>query len=216
MEHSQFTVDADAEGRLEITSASKAVPAIASNYNLLDAWLAFVRFNNTALKEVLEIRLDAKSDQRGFFARCWCKKEFESNDLNSELVQCSISFNIKQGTLRGMHYQAQPHAEIKLVRCTSGSIYDVVLDLRPSSPTYKHWVGVVLTAAERNMMYVPKGCAHGFLTLEDKTEVFYQMSEFFSSESSRGVRWDDPAFGIVWPRPVVVISERDRMYPNFE
>ena len=115
-----------------------------------------------------------------------------------------------------MHYQAGEHAEAKLVRCTRGAIYDVALDLRPDSPTFKHWVAVVLTAENRNMVYVPEGCAHGFLTLEDETEVFYQMSQFYHAESARGVRWDDPAFQIAWPGKVEVISERDRIYPNFQ
>jgi len=175
-----------------------------------------VRFCDTALEGVFEIRLQMKRDDRGFFARSWCQKEFESNNLNSKLVQCNVSFNAKRGTLRGMHYQAQPYAETKVVRCTLGSIYDVVLDLRPNSPTFKGWIAVVLTAAERNMVYVPEGCAHGFLTLEDDTEVFYQMSEFYSPEHSRGVRWNDPAFRIVWPGEALVISERDQAYANFE
>jgi dTDP-4-dehydrorhamnose 3,5-epimerase len=175
-----------------------------------------VTFHETQLNGVFEIHLEAKPDERGFFARTWCHCEFESNHLNSRLVQCSISFNAKKGTLRGMHYQAEPNAETKLVRCTSGSIYDVILDLRPYSPTFKDWIGVVLSAANRNMVYVPEGCAHGFVTLEDDTEVFYQMSEFYNAESARGVRWDDPAFRIVWPLPAEVISERDRTYPDFE
>ena len=178
--------------------------------------IGIVTFHETQLKGVFEIHLEAKPDKRGFFARCWCQNEFERNNLNSKLVQCSISFNAKRGTLRGMHYQAEPYAEAKLVRCTSGSIYDVILDLRPSSPTFKSSISVVLTAANRNMVYVPEGCAHGFLTLEDETEVFYQMSEFYNAESARGVRWDDPRFRIAWPSPVEVISERDRTYRDFE
>jgi dTDP-4-dehydrorhamnose 3,5-epimerase len=129
-------------------------------------------------------------------------------------VQCNVSFNIRKGTLRGIHYQAEPHQEAKVVRCTMGGIYDVVVDLRPQSPTFKEWIGVVLTAANRHMLYVPEGCGHGFLTLEDETEVFYQMSEFFHPELARGVRWNDPAFQIVWPAAVKVISERDRAYPD--
>ncbi|MGA1998292.1 MAG: dTDP-4-dehydrorhamnose 3,5-epimerase family protein, partial [Bryobacteraceae bacterium] len=143
-------------------------------------------------------------------------REFEHNGLNPKLVQCSVSFNVRKGTLRGMHYQAAPSEEAKVVRCTRGALYDVVVDLRRSSPTFGEWVAVVVTAASRNMVYVPEGCGHGFLTLEDETEVFYQMSEFYSTESGRGVRWDDPAFQIIWPAEVKVISERDRTYPNFE
>lgn len=173
-------------------------------------------FHETKLRGVFEIHLEPKPDDRGFFARCWCQKEFESNKLNSRVAQCNVSFNSRKGTLRGMHYQAAPYAEAKVVRCTRGAIYDVVLDLRPQSPTFKDWVALPLTAEKRNMVYVPEGCAHGFLTLDDKTEVFYQMTEFYSPESARGVRWDDPAFQIAWPERVRVISERDRSYPNFE
>ena len=172
-------------------------------------------FQETKLTGAFEIHLELRLDERGFFARSWCQKEFESHNLNSRLVQCNISFNLRKGTLRGMHYQVSPYAEAKLVRCTRGAIYDVLLDLRPESPTFKEWVAVVLTDDKRNMAYVPEGFAHGFLTLEDHTEVFYQMSEVYNAEASRGVRWDDPAFGIAWPEKVEVISERDRSYPNF-
>jgi dTDP-4-dehydrorhamnose 3,5-epimerase len=175
-----------------------------------------MRFHRTKLPAVFEIHLDPKVDDRGFFARCWCLEEFQSNGLEPGLVQCSISFNTRAGTLRGMHYQAEPFAEAKLVRCTKGSIYDVVIDLRRNSPAFKSWVGVILTAAERNMLYVPQGCAHGFLTLQDETEVFYQISALYDSESARGVRWNDPAFQIAWPEEVKVISQRDQTYPNFE
>jgi len=164
---------------------------------------------------VFEVRLERRSDERGFFARSWCRNEFERHGLNPELAQCNVSFNTKKGTLRGIHYQVAPYEEAKLVRCTQGAAYDVVIDLRPGSPTFKHWVGVTLTAAERNMIYVPEGCGHGFLTLQDETEVFYQMSEFYNAESARGVRWDDREFGIPWPVPVTSISERDRTYPDF-
>jgi dTDP-4-dehydrorhamnose 3,5-epimerase len=173
-------------------------------------------FQDTKLRGILEIHVEPKSDERGFFARTWCKKESEENGLNSRLVQCSVSFNTRKGTLRGMHYQIPPHAEAKLVRCTRGAIFDVVIDLRTASQTYRDWVAVVLTADKRNMVYVPEGCAHGFLTLADNTEVFYQMSEFYSPGSARGVRWNDPAFQIVWPAAIEVISERDRSYPDFE
>jgi dTDP-4-dehydrorhamnose 3,5-epimerase len=173
-------------------------------------------FLATSLPGVYEIRIEPHCDERGFFARTWCEQEFAAQGLNPTLVQCNVSFNSRKGTLRGMHYQVAPHAEAKLVRCTRGSIYDAVLDLRPESPTYKQWVGLTLTAEDRNMAYIPEGCAHGFLTLEDDTEVFYQMSEFYDPESARGVRWDDPAFGIIWPAQVEVISQRDANYLAFE
>lgn len=173
-------------------------------------------FRETKLEGVFEICVEPQADARGFFARTWCQAEFENKGLNPKLVQCSISFNARKGTLRGLHYQMPPYAETKLVRCTSGAIYDVVLDLRFQSPTFRQWVVVALTSEKRNMVYVPEGCAHGFLTLEDDTEVFYQMSQFYSPESARGVRWDDPAFGIAWPAKVEVISDRDRTYPDFE
>ena len=173
-------------------------------------------FQETKLSGVFEIHLEPAHDSRGFFARSWCQKEFENRGLDPRVVQCNVSFNQRKGTLRGMHYQASPNAEAKLVRCTSGSVYDVVIDLRPQSPTFKQWIAAVLSSVQRNMIYVPKGCAHGFLTLEDNTEVFYQMSEFYSPESVGGVRWDDPAFQIVWPAKVEVISERDLNYADFE
>jgi dTDP-4-dehydrorhamnose 3,5-epimerase len=173
-------------------------------------------FHETKLPGVFEICLEPKGDERGFFARSWCQREFEQYGLNPVTVQCSVAFNKKKGTLRGMHYQAQPHPEAKLVRCTQGAIYDVVVDLRPESARFKKWIGVVLSAANRHMIYVPEGVGHGLLTLEDNTEVFYQMSEFYYPELSRGVRWNDPAFQIAWPEKVEVISERDRTYPDFE
>lgn len=175
-----------------------------------------MNFHETKLRGVVEIHLDLNIDHRGFFARSWCQNEFEQNGLTAKLVQCSLSYNIRKGTLRGLHYQADPHPETKLVRCTNGAIYDVIVDLRRHSPTFKSWTAVLLTASNRHMVYIPEGCGHGFLTLEDNTEVFYQMSEFYHPEAARGARWDDPAFGIVWPGTVEVISERDRMYPDFE
>jgi dTDP-4-dehydrorhamnose 3,5-epimerase len=155
-------------------------------------------------------------DERGFFARTWCRREFEARGLNADLAQCSISFNRKAGTLRGMHYQAAPYEEPKLVRCTQGAIYDVALDLRPQSPTFKRWVGVELTAANRRMLYIPAGCAHGFQTTADDSEVFYQISEFYHPEAARGVRWDDPAFAIRWPETTHrIVSPRDAGFPDF-
>jgi len=173
-------------------------------------------FHETKLLGVYEIHIEPQCDERGFFARCWCQKEFESRGLSTRVAQCSISFNARKGTIRGMHYQTEPFSETKTVRCTKGAIYDVAVDLRPNSPTFKEWVAVILTAANRHMLYVPQGCAHGLMTLEDETEVFYQISEFYNPESGRGVRWDDPAFRIPWPSAVEVISERDRTYPDFE
>lgn len=174
-----------------------------------------MKFHETKLPGVFEIQLEPKSDERGYFARTWCRTEFETHGLSSTIAQCNTSFNLKKGTLRGMHFQQEPNAEIKLVRCARGSIFDVVIDLRPNSPVFKKWISLVLSPTSQNMIYIPEGCAHGFLTMEDNTEVFYQMSEFYSAESARGVRWDDPTFKIQWPQEVVVISERDRTYPNF-
>jgi dTDP-4-dehydrorhamnose 3,5-epimerase len=173
-------------------------------------------FKKTKISGVFEISLERKIDERGFFARTWCQKEFDACGLNSKLVQCSISYNTCKATLRGLHYQAAPFAESKLVRCTRGAVYDVVVDLRPESPTFKDWISLVLMAENRQMVFIPEGCAHGFLTLEDHSELFYQMSEFYDARSARGVRWNDPAFCISWPEHVAVISDRDRDYPDFK
>jgi dTDP-4-dehydrorhamnose 3,5-epimerase len=173
-------------------------------------------FKETKLTGVYEIHLEPKADERGFFARSWCQQEFEQQGLNSNLVQCNISFNPWKNTLRGMHYQKPPYAEAKLVRCIQGAIYDVVVDLRTQSPTFKNWIGVTLTSANRNMIYIPEGCAHGFLTLEDESEVFYQMSEFYHAASALGARWDDAAFQVIWPAKPQLISERDRTFPDFK
>jgi dTDP-4-dehydrorhamnose 3,5-epimerase len=175
-----------------------------------------MKFHKTRLEGVFHICVDVKIDERGSFARTWCHEEFRANGLNPELSQCSISFNTRKGTLRGMHYQDTPHWESKLIRCTKGALYDVVLDLRKDSPTFKQWTAAVLTAENREMLYAPEGCAHGFLTLEPESEVLYQISEPYYPELSRGVRWNDPAFQIAWPGDVNVISERDRTYPDFE
>jgi dTDP-4-dehydrorhamnose 3,5-epimerase len=174
-----------------------------------------MKFVETKIAGVFEIEPEQLRDDRGFFARTWCRKEFLTHGLNPNLAQCSISFNTRRGTLRGMHFQLAPHEEAKLIRCTRGAIFDVAVDLRPPSPTFKNWTAAVLTDENRKMLYVPEGCAHGFLTLRDECEVLYQISEFHSPESARGVRWDDPAFQIEWPEKVQVISDRDRSYPNF-
>ena len=172
-------------------------------------------FLETKISGVFEIRLELVHDERGFFTRSWCQKEFASHGLNSRLVQCNISGSLRKGTLRGMHYQGAPYAETKIIRCTRGSIFDVAIDLRPDSPTYKGWTAAILTAGNHHMLCIPEGCAHGFLTLEDDCEVFYQMSEFYHPETARGVRWNDPAFGIAWPGKAEVISARDASYPDF-
>ncbi len=172
-------------------------------------------FTETKLPGAYVIEVEKREDQRGFFGRTFCREEFEAHGLNSQVVQCNTSFNKRKGTLRGMHFQAVPFAEAKLVRCTSGSIYDVIIDLRPASRTFKQHFAVELSAANQRMLYIPENMAHGFQTLEDDTEVFYQMSQMFSAEHARGVRWNDPAFGIEWPADERIITERDRNYPDF-
>lgn len=173
-------------------------------------------FQKTKLEGAFLLEIERFEDDRGFFALAWSQSEFAKRGLDPELAECNISFTRKKGTLRGMHYQAAPHGQVKVVRCTQGSIYDVIIDLRTGSPTFKQSVGAELSADNRRMLYVPKDFAHGFLTLADDTEVFYQMSHPFAPESSRGVRWNDPAFDISWPGPVSVINDRDRTYPDFE
>jgi dTDP-4-dehydrorhamnose 3,5-epimerase len=172
-----------------------------------------MRFVLTHLAGAYLIEPEPISDERGFFARTYCRNEFAEMGLNPNLVQCNISYNKMSGTLRGMHFQKAPYAEAKLVRCTQGGIYDVIVDLRNDSETFRQWFGVELTAENKNALYVPEGFAHGFITLKDDTEVLYQMSEFFHAECSSGVRWNDPAFMITWPRSISVISERDQNYP---
>jgi dTDP-4-dehydrorhamnose 3,5-epimerase len=175
-----------------------------------------MRFNETSLKGVFVIEIEPIEDERGFFARTWSKEAFEACGLNTSLAQISISFNKRCGTLRGLHYQEKPYEEAKLVRCTSGAIYDVAADLRPDSPTFKQWTAVNLTAANRTMLYVPEGCAHGFQTLEDDTEVLYQISEFYRPEGAKGIRWDDPAFEFDWPLSQRIMSERDKSFADFK
>jgi dTDP-4-dehydrorhamnose 3,5-epimerase len=172
-------------------------------------------FVETKLKGAFIIEPEPMEDERGFFARTFDQKEFEGHGINPRVMQCNISFNKKRGTLRGMHYQIAPYQEAKLICCTNGTIYDVIIDLRRGSPTFKQWIAVELAAENHRMLYVPQGFAHGFQTLQDNAEVFYQMSEFYHPESARGVRWNDPAFGIVWPDDMRVISDKDRQYPDF-
>ena len=170
-------------------------------------------FTETKLKGAYVVDLEPREDERGFFARSWCAEEFEKLGLNPRLSQCNISFNKKRGTLRGMHYQAAPFPEAKLVRCTMGAIYDVIIDLRPDSPTFKQWFAIELSAGNHRALYIPEDFAHGFQTLVDDTEVFYQMSEFLHPECARGVRWNDPAFGVEWPINDEIISDKDRRWP---
>jgi len=172
-------------------------------------------FSETKLKGSFLIEPERKEDQRGFFARTWCQEEFENHALNPRLVQCSVSFNNKKGTLRGMHYQVSPFEETKLVRCTKGEIFDVIIDLRLDSQTFKKYFSVLLNEENRLMLYVPPGFAHGFQTMTDNAEVFYQMSQLYSPEHARGVRWNDPVFGIQWPDDKRIIIDRDLNYPDF-
>lgn len=170
----------------------------------------------TGLKGAFIIELERAEDERGYFARAFCRREFASRGLDFNVAQCNISFNRTRGTLRGMHYQVAPHEEVKVVRCTRGALHDVILDLRPQSDTFRRWMSIELTAENGLMLYVPKGFAHGFQTLEDETEVLYLMSEDYHPESARGVRWDDPAFAIEWPAEERrIISTRDRLHPDF-
>jgi len=171
-------------------------------------------FNETKLKGAYLIELAKIEDERGFFARSWCQHEFAVHSLNSRLVQCNISLNNQSGTVRGMHYQLPPYAETKLVRCTQGAIYDVIIDLRPDSPSFLQWIGVELTAENHRMLYAPDGFAHGFQTLVDHSEIFYQMSEFYAPDFGHGVRWDDPLFKLSWPQAASVISAKDQQYAD--
>jgi dTDP-4-dehydrorhamnose 3,5-epimerase len=174
-----------------------------------------MKFIETPLPGAYVVDVEPLRDERGSFARIWCRNEFAARGLDTAIEQCSVSFSPARGTLRGMHYQTAPHAETKVVRCTRGAIYDVIVDLRDDSPAFCKWFGVELTAESARMLYIPKGCAHGFVTLKEDTEVYYQMSVAYVADAARGVRWDDPAFNIAWPVPVQVISERDRRYPVF-
>jgi len=173
-----------------------------------------VKFTSLGLNGSYLIEPTQIADERGYFARTFCRQKFQEMGLNPHLDQCSFSFNHKKGTLRGMHFQKHPHGEVKLVRCTQGSIYDVIIDLRPESATYKQWKGVILSSVNRHILYIPEGFAHGFQTLEDNSEVFYQISSPFVPESASGVRWDDPQFGITWPTEVSIISSKDQQYAD--
>ena len=172
-------------------------------------------FTETELPGAYVIDLEPIVDSRGFFARAWCQEEFAEHGLETRIAQCNMSFNERKGTLRGMHFQRSPHEETKLVRCIKGSLYDIIIDLRRDSPTYARWTGVELSADNRRMLYVPRGFAHGFQTLEERSEIFYMASEFFTPGAEGGVRWNDPAFGIEWPlREPSVISDKDASWPD--
>ena len=173
-------------------------------------------FKETKLKGSYIVEIEQKQDERGFFARSFCVQEFQQHGINFRIVQCNISFNKNKGTLRGMHYQSSPHEEAKLVSCIKGKIYDVIIDLRKNSATYCQWQAIELGDENYKMLYVPKGFAHGFQTLENNSVIFYQMSEFYHLENTRGIRWNDPVFLIKWPFNAWIISAKDRAYPLFK
>lgn len=177
-----------------------------------------MNFIATKLPGAFVIEPERFTDERGFLARAWSAREFAAQGLPAPFAECNISYNRRRGTLRGMHFQHPPHAQAKLVRCTRGAIYDVIIDLRADSPTYKQWLGVELTAENRRMLYVPADFAHGFQTLTDDTELYYQMADVYAPDCAAGIRWNDPAFGIVWPdnggEPRTIIA-RDEQYPDF-
>jgi dTDP-4-dehydrorhamnose 3,5-epimerase len=173
-------------------------------------------FTETPLAGAYLIDMEKRGDERGFFARAFCEREFASHELATRIVQANSSLSVRTGTLRGMHYQLAPKGETKIVRCLAGALHDIILDLRPHSSTFGQSYGADLTAENRRMMYVPKGFAHGFITLVDDTEAFYLVDEFYAPDCERGVRWNDPRFAIEWPAQMVVISDKDRSYPDFD
>jgi dTDP-4-dehydrorhamnose 3,5-epimerase len=173
-----------------------------------------MKFTATAVDSAYVVDLEKREDERGFFARAWCVEEFAAHGLYPSFVQGNVGRSSRRGTLRGLHYQIAPHQEAKLVRCTAGAIFDVLVDVRPESPTFGRWIGVELTADNHRMLYVPEGCAHGYQALADDSEAFYLSTEFYAPTAERGVRFDDPAFGIQWPVPVTLISDKDRNLPD--
>jgi len=175
-----------------------------------------MKFHATPLRGAFTIELEKRGDERGFFARAFCQHEFEAAGIPMPIVQINNSLSAKAGTLRGMHYQLPPAAEIKVVRCIRGALYDVIIDLRPDSPTFARWFGAELSAENRLMMYAPQGFAHGFISLTDDTETFYLTNAFYAPREERGVRFDDPRFGVVWPRTPVDVSPKDRTWPDFD
>jgi dTDP-4-dehydrorhamnose 3,5-epimerase len=174
-----------------------------------------MRFTETSVQGAYLIDVQRIEDPRGFFGRLWCERELEKMGLEAAIAQSNVAVSVTAGTLRGLHFQRPPHQEVKIVRCPRGAIFDVVVDLRPESPTFRRWFGAELNQTNGTMLYVPRGCATGYLTLRDDTEINYHASEFYHPESATGVRWDDPAFGIEWPGQVTVISDNDRAWPRF-
>lgn len=174
-----------------------------------------MRFTETRIPGIWRIGLEKREDPRGFFARVFCEQEFARHGLATRFPQSNLSYNRERGTIRGLHFQRPPKPEIKVVRCLRGAVYDVIVDLRPSSPAYLQWEGFELSHENREALYIPEGCAHGFQTLSDDAEMFYQMGEFYTPEYNDGVRWNDPAFGIDWPLPNPILSEKDQAYPDF-
>jgi dTDP-4-dehydrorhamnose 3,5-epimerase len=175
-----------------------------------------MRFSPTAVLGAYVVELERREDERGFFARAWCRREFAEHGLETDFVQSNIAFSRRSDTLRGLHYQRPPHEEAKLVRCTRGAMFDVVVDLRADSPTYRCWFGIELTPENGRMLYVPRGCAHGYQTLADETETFYHVTAAYAPEAEAGVRWDDGAFGIEWPpAPERLISPKDASWPDY-
>ena len=175
-----------------------------------------MKFIETKLPGAFVIEPEKKEDKRGFFTRTWCKNELGNHGLKAEIAQVNINFNKQRGTLRGMHYQAAPYGECKIIKCTRGAVFDVVIDLRKDSPTYLDWIGVELTGDNFRMLYVPENFSHGFITLEDQTEICYMVTQFYTPEAERGIRWDDPSFNIKWPLHPQVISDKDSSYPDFK
>jgi dTDP-4-dehydrorhamnose 3,5-epimerase len=175
-----------------------------------------MRFTETKMKGTYIIELERREDNRGFFARSWCQNEFQAHGLHPSVVQINVGYTVKRAGLRGLHYQVAPHEEAKTVRCTRGAVFDVAVDLRADSLTYKQWVGVELTLDNRRMLYIPEGCAHGYQTLADDTEIEYLTTAFYAPESARGARFDDPVFRISWPLPVGIVSDADRSWPDFK
>jgi dTDP-4-dehydrorhamnose 3,5-epimerase len=174
-----------------------------------------MRFKETPVEGAYVIDVNRIGDSRGYFGRLWCEREITEQGLVSSIKQCNIGFSPLRGTLRGLHYQRSPHQEVKIVRCTRGSVFDVVVDIRPDSPTYCDWYGIELNPENASMLYVPEGCATGYLTLEEDSEIYYLTSEFYAPDSASGVRYDDPAFGIQWPGDIIVLSDNDMNWPYF-